>query len=227
MKCVQHVNMCKCVFYMQLIEQEAFEQRGHHVSLKLKGTTTFIFFIFFGTHWGNRGQQSEVCCDISSSDYISALCKAAAARSEMMLPKLTRIDGMTLQLVHQREIAPWLHCENSHVLYLCCILITNITSVEQHWTLAQEIRGVLGKKSVQKKEEKKSFLYAIYCTVKYIISFLTYSQTTSSYNHLKTHTLWGLCSIIHQQTGPEFAYFIHLLDAVINIQIQIPFCEKK
>lgn len=55
--------------------------------------------------------QFEVGCDISSCDYISTLCKAATAWLEMMLLKLTRIDGMTLQLVHRWKIAPWFRCE--------------------------------------------------------------------------------------------------------------------
>lgn len=44
--------------------------------------------------------------------YITALRKADAAQSEMMIPKLTGIDGMTLQPVHQWKIAPRFHSES-------------------------------------------------------------------------------------------------------------------
>lgn len=82
-----------------------------------------IFFPHFLSQNGWKEGQFEVCCDISASDYISALCKAATACPEVMLPTLTRIDGMTFQLVHQQKITPWVHWETLEMLYIRVALL--------------------------------------------------------------------------------------------------------
>lgn len=76
---------------------------------------------------------SEVCCDIFIPYYISALCKADTACSQMMLAKLTGIDGMTLQLVHQWKIAPWFHTETCFSdVFLSLIVRQGINSGPWH-----------------------------------------------------------------------------------------------
>lgn len=54
-------------------------------------------------HRGERKEvQSEVCSDISFEMIVLALCaKQPQPGLKMMLPELTRIDRMTLQIVHR------------------------------------------------------------------------------------------------------------------------------
>lgn len=107
-------------------------------------------------------------------DCISALCKAATARSQMMLPKLTRIDGVTLQLVHRWKIAPRFqrekHCRNDN--RPCCIF------------RCLQTRNI----NFQEISTYRKLL---------ITNFLT----TSSNHHLQAHS-GGSCCIIHHQTHP-------------------------
>lgn len=82
-----------------------------------------FFLHFLKLNWKKRALQFKVCCDILSDDYISALNKVADVKSEMMFPKLTRIDAMTLEIVTTGKLlhgftGKYCRCGNSQVSLL-------------------------------------------------------------------------------------------------------------
>lgn len=128
-----------------------------------------------------------MCCDIFIPYYISALCKADAACSQMMLAKLTGIDGMTLQLVHQWKIAPWFHTETCFSdVFLSLIVHQGINSGPWHGRLPPSSMTGFLLMCFQKSNVAsyiQSNLYIFY-TTHYIIQIAPYNSQGTIYVYI-------------------------------------------
>lgn len=108
----------------------------------------------------------------------------------MMLPKLTRIDGMTLQLVHRWKIAPWFRCETvemwkSHVELLHFYLSYYISGATSDWRAGDQSGNTFLEKP-PKHEENLSYVKH---TVEYTADWIFDVQPN---NKVDTHALGAL-----------------------------------
>lgn len=132
-------RFCEILNYVQTGVAMVSRMRGSWIMARpcfirtQKDSVSFSPLSLHGKTLRKTEVSSEECCDIFIPYYISALCKADTACSRMMSPKLTGIDGMTLQLVHRWKIAPWFHTETCFSnVFLSLIVRQGINSGPWH-----------------------------------------------------------------------------------------------